>query len=83
MQNKNPNERATCYRHRQVVQRRQGLWLPRYDGGKDVFVHHSTIVADGFRSLAEGDRVEFSIQKGPRGRRSQRAQNLMHAVRDS
>ena len=36
-------------------------------GGKDVFVHHSAIVADGFRSLAEGDRVEFSIEKGPKG----------------
>jgi cold shock protein len=36
-------------------------------GGKDVFVHHSAIMAAGFRSLAEGDRVEFSIQQGPKG----------------
>jgi CspA family cold shock protein len=36
-------------------------------GGKDVFVHHSAIMAAGFRSLTEGDRVEFSIQQGPKG----------------
>lgn len=36
-------------------------------GQKDVFVHHSAIQADGFRSLAEGDRVEFSIEQGPKG----------------
>ena len=36
-------------------------------GSKDVFVHQSAIVADGFRSLAEGDIVEFSIEQGPKG----------------
>ncbi|MCL4859847.1 MAG: cold-shock protein [Caldilineaceae bacterium] len=36
-------------------------------GGKDVFVHHSAIMAAGFRTLAEGDQVEFSIQQGPKG----------------
>ena len=33
----------------------------------DVFVHHSAIQSDGFRTLAEGDRVEFSIEQGPKG----------------
>ena len=37
------------------------------NGGKDVFVHHSAIMSEGFRSLGEGDRVEFSIQDGPKG----------------
>ncbi|MEZ4712256.1 MAG: cold-shock protein [Caldilineaceae bacterium] len=36
-------------------------------GSKDVFVHQSAILSAGFRSLAEGDRVEFSIEQGPKG----------------
>jgi len=36
-------------------------------GSKDVFVHQSAIMANGFRSLSEGDRVEFSIEDGPKG----------------
>jgi CspA family cold shock protein len=37
------------------------------DGSKDVFVHQSAIMASGFRSLAEGDRVQFSVEQGPKG----------------
>ncbi len=37
------------------------------DGDKDCFVHYSAIQADGFRTLAEGDRVEFDIVEGPKG----------------
>jgi CspA family cold shock protein len=37
------------------------------DGSKDVFVHQSAIVANGFRSLSENDQVEFSIEQGPKG----------------
>jgi len=37
------------------------------EGGKDVFVHHSAIQADGFRSLAEGAKVEFEVTNGPKG----------------
>ena len=36
-------------------------------GGEDVFVHHTAIQADGFRSLQEGQKVEFDVQKGPKG----------------
>lgn len=37
------------------------------DGQKDCFVHHTAIQGEGFRSLAEGDRVEFDIVQGQKG----------------
>jgi cold shock protein len=37
------------------------------EDGEDVFVHFSAIQGEGYRNLEEGERVEFSIQKGPKG----------------
>ena len=37
------------------------------DSGKDLFVHHSAIVADGYRSLAEGARVSYEAEAGDKG----------------
>ena len=37
------------------------------DTGKDVFVHHSAISGEGYKSLKEGDKVQFEIVKGPKG----------------
>ncbi len=45
----------------------KGFGFIAQNEGKDVFVHHTAIVADGFRSLAEGDEVEFEITNGPKG----------------
>jgi CspA family cold shock protein len=37
------------------------------DGGKDLFVHHSAIQANGFKSLSEGQQVEFEVEQGQKG----------------
>ena len=42
-------------------------FISQDDGGNDVFVHHTAILSDGFRTLAEGQRVEFEVQQGPKG----------------
>lgn len=42
-------------------------FITRDDGEKDVFVHFNSIVADGFKSLDEGDRVEFEVAQGAKG----------------
>jgi len=36
-------------------------------GGEDIFVHHTSIMSDGFRTLAEGQSVQFEVVKGPKG----------------
>ena len=42
-------------------------FIAQPDGGADVFVHHSAIQMSGYRSLEEGQRVEFELQEGPKG----------------
>lgn len=45
----------------------KGFGFIQRDQGDDVFVHHSAIKAEGFRSLSEGQQVEFTVIKGPKG----------------
>ena len=44
------------------------------DGSSDVFVHHSAISGDGFKSLDEGQRVEFEVVQGPKGPAAEKVQ---------
>ena len=45
----------------------KGCGFIQREGGDDVFVHHSAIRAEGFKSLAEGQEVEFEVVQGPKG----------------
>ena len=45
----------------------KGYGFIAHDGGKDVFVHYSAIQMNGYRTLSEGDQVEFTIEDGAKG----------------
>jgi CspA family cold shock protein len=48
----------------------KGFGFLTREGGPDVFVHHSAIMGEGFKSLTEGDRVRFEVVDSPKGPRA-------------
>ena len=51
-------------------------FIEQEGGGGDVFVHYASIVGDGFKTLAEGDEVEFELTQGPKGAKAENVTRL-------
>jgi len=70
-------EASQCRGERQIMEKetgvvkwfndRKGYGFIARDGKDDIFVHYSDIAGDGFRTLNEGDRVEFTVKQGQKG----------------
>ncbi len=55
---------------------KKGFGFISIEGGEDIFVHHTAIQSDGFRTLEEGDNVEFEIVKGDKGNKAEQVKKI-------
>jgi CspA family cold shock protein len=56
----------------------KGFGFITEDGGRDVFVHHTEIQSDGYRTLEEGEKVQFEVVQGEKGPRASKVIRLGH-----
>ncbi len=54
----------------------KGFGFIEQDGGKDLFVHHTAITGEGFKSLSEGQRVRFEVEETPKGLSAKNVQKI-------
>lgn len=57
----------------------KGFGFIATDNGKDVFVHHSVIQGDGFKTLQENETVEYDYEDGPKGMKATKVRRLLGA----
>jgi len=57
----------------------KGFGFIATDNGKDVFVHHSVIQGDGFKTLQENETVEYDFEDGPKGMKATKVRRLLGA----
>ncbi len=55
---------------------KKGFGFISIEDGEDIFVHHTAIESDGFRTLEEGDKVEFEIVKGDKGDKAEKVKKI-------
>ena len=55
---------------------KKGFGFISIEGGEDIFVHHTAIQSDGFRTLEEGDEVEFEIVQGDKGNKAENVKRV-------
>jgi CspA family cold shock protein len=55
---------------------KKGFGFISIEGGEDIFVHHTAIESEGFRTLEEGDNVEFEIVKGDKGNKAEKVKRI-------
>ncbi len=55
---------------------KKGFGFISIEDGEDIFVHHTAIESDGFRTLEEGDKVEFEIVKGDKGDKAEQVKKI-------
>jgi cold shock protein len=66
-------------RQNQVVRQQKGVRLHRQNSGRDVFVHHTSITGQGFKTLNEGDEVSFEVVPSEKGLKAANVQRVSAA----